>query len=115
MRALFDELYHPDVEFDWSRTTPDGTTATGIDALFEWMGLSRDAMSEVTFEPLDVIEAANDLLVVPTRVTGRGGASGVVLTMDYVYVNRLARDGRIIFSRTYRSLPEALDAAQGLS
>jgi ketosteroid isomerase-like protein len=70
-------------------------------------------MEDVRFEPLDVIEAGAETMVILMQLRARGGVSGAGVEMKLVYVNRL-RNGKIISSRTYQALPEALEAA-GLS
>src|SRR5262245_27517028 len=71
----------PQVELHWHGvgwTMPDFPQqvrgAPGLIAVWEQM---RSAMADVTWEPREFIEASNDRVLVPIRMTGRGRESGV--------------------------------------
>jgi ketosteroid isomerase-like protein len=109
LRALVAELYDPEVEVDWSATSPDVGAAQGIEAIVDWVMAIKRSVQELQFEVLNVIEV-RDATVVYMRANARSGGAGV--SMEYAYVNRFEGD-KIVASTTYQTLPEALEAAWG--
>jgi ketosteroid isomerase-like protein len=113
LRPFLAQIYAPDAELDYSATTPDGGKAVGTDGMVQFLERAQGTMEGVQFKPLDVVASGNTM-VISMRLSGRGSSSGTDVAMDYAYLNRLDEDGKIVSSRTYRSLKEALEAA-GLS
>ncbi len=102
--------YHPDVEVDFSRTTPDVAPARGHDAVATWAASLRAGLDHVrfNFEPEEFI-AEGDAVVVPVRITAQAGESGTELERDFVYVFGFD-DGLIVSATNFPTLAEALEA-----
>jgi uncharacterized protein len=107
----FFELTDRDVEW-WDRADdPWAAVHRGRDACMKHLAeITEDA--ELLVEPLEFIDA-DDLVVVPVRLVGRGRSSGVPFDEQEVHMFRL-RDGKVTEVREYRERDEALKAI-GLS
>ena len=103
-------------EFRWydDRTLPDlpqhlqGTPA-GI-GMIEQL---RSAWADLTWEPLEFIEAPDDRVVTALRLSGRGREGGVPLVVHYFQVWTI-RDEKVRKGEIFRHRADALEAA-GLS
>jgi ketosteroid isomerase-like protein len=84
----------------------------GLDGLAENIRLYLSAWNDFRSEPKEFIEAG-DKVVVLTRETGTGKASGIPLDQEAADVWEL-RDGKVIDVRFYLKREDALEAA-GLS
>jgi ketosteroid isomerase-like protein len=116
VRAAIEEMnsaYHEDCELDFSRTLPDFEPTRGPEAMATWMMSSRDIVDDVTFAPGELIEEG-DAVIAAVRLTAKVRGSSAPIQMDYAYVFRW-RDDKIASATTYRTMPEALDAARGTS
>src|SRR6185312_1151397 len=86
VRSMFDswaageldptEWAHPDIEFD-EPDGPDARSVKGIEALRVRIRDFRDNMSEWRIEAETCRELEDGRVLVLSRVTGRGGASGM--------------------------------------
>jgi ketosteroid isomerase-like protein len=68
----------------------------------------KEVFEEFQFEPLS-FSAWRDYLVCPSRVTGRGTASGVEIDMEVTAIWRVA-NGQIVWGATFFKLAEGLEA-----
>jgi ketosteroid isomerase-like protein len=69
-----------DAELDWSRSEAlDSGIYHGHMGWRKWMAGRWEELSEVNFDPIEVIDASRDMVVTVTRFRGRGRASGVVV------------------------------------
>jgi ketosteroid isomerase-like protein len=75
----------------------------------DWIGTFDDFKSE----PVDLIDAGEDKVVVVTRISGRAKLSGVETDLTYAALYTI-RDGKVVRGREYWTRDEALEAA-GLS
>ena len=86
----------------------------GKDALRAYAEDWTEMFDDVTFEPVEVIDAGDDTVIAVMRISGRPkGTSAEALTLSVAGVNTI-RDGKIARSREYWTREEALKAA-GLS
>ncbi len=112
IRELVEQQYAPEVELRWAAGNPEGHVYRGregvIQAFREWV----EPFSEYYTEPLDFIEAG-DQVVIPQRQWGVGGISGIPVETEVTHVYEF-RDGQIIRIDEYETLEEALEAV-GLS
>jgi ketosteroid isomerase-like protein len=110
----FVALCRPDVEWEdaifWS-VTP--RTFRGREEVREWFAQVREPWEDIQIATEDIIEAGDDTLVVPSRVTGRGRGSGAETELLGWQVMSFA-DGKTATRKVFRSRDEALEAA-GLS
>ena len=93
------KLTDPQFEFRWheGREMPDSPQQVhGAPALIEIWEQYRSAMADVTWEPLEFIEASDDRVLVPIRMTGRGRESGVPTVTHFFALWTIRR-------RTWRS------------
>jgi ketosteroid isomerase-like protein len=75
----------------------------------EWL----DMFDETKIEPVELIDAGGDKVIVVQRSSGRAKLSGVETDMTYAVVYTI-RDGKIARGREYMTRSDALEAA-GLS
>ena len=76
----------PQFEFKWheGRRMPDSPQEVrGAAALVDFWAQWRSALADVTWEPLEFIEASDDRVLVPIRATGRGRESGVPIEFEF--------------------------------
>ena len=67
-------------------------------------------MADVTWEPLEFIEASDDRVLVPVRMTGRGREGGVPVVIKFTQLWTI-RDGRVRKTEFFRHHADALEAA----
>ena len=103
--------YHPDIVWEPAEDEPDSHTARGLDEVVELMGRWVGSFEDFAGEPLDFIDAG-DNIVVEMVFTGRPRGSQQEVTLRETQVFTL-RDGLIVHVREYRTKDEAL-AALGL-
>jgi uncharacterized protein len=104
----FIELTDLDVEW-WDRADDLWGAAVhrGRDACMKHLAEITEEV-EMLVEPLEFIDA-DDLVVVPVRLVGRGRTSGVPFDEQEVHLFRL-RGGKVTEVREYRERDEALKA-----
>jgi uncharacterized protein len=85
----------------------------GKDAVRAWLQDWIDTFDEFWFEPVELIDAGEDKVVVVERYGGRAKLSGVETDQTEAEVFTI-RDGKIARCREYATRHEALEAA-GLS
>jgi ketosteroid isomerase-like protein len=85
----------------------------GKDAVRAWLQDWIDTFDEFWFEPVELIDAGEDTVVVVERYGGRAKLSGVETDQTEAEVFTI-RDGKIARCREYATRHEALEAA-GLS
>jgi ketosteroid isomerase-like protein len=106
-------LADPDFAW-WDRADDPGAGVhRGRAGVMEMFAEVSQSIADLRIEAEAFIDAG-DCVVVPVRVVGRGGASGVPFEEHEVQVFRL-RDGKIVELREYRELDEALRAAGAAS
>jgi ketosteroid isomerase-like protein len=102
------EIFHPDLAYHPRAEDPETDTQFGRDA---WEAILSDyieALSEITFDIVELIDAG-DRVIASTVLHGRGNVSGVEVSDPYVHVYRF-RDGVVVEIWEYRTLPEAVEA-----
>jgi ketosteroid isomerase-like protein len=82
----------------------------GKDALRAWLQDWIDTFDEFWFEPLELIDAGRDTVVVVERYGGRAKLSGVETDQMEAEVFTI-RDGKITRLRMFQERAEALEAA----
>jgi ketosteroid isomerase-like protein len=102
-------LTDPNIEWRDRADDPDASVHRGHDAVIKHLG-DFDDLTGLRIEPEEFIDAG-DYVVVPTRLVGRGRASGVLFEEHQVNVFRL-REGKVTELREYRDLSEALKAVE---
>ena len=85
----------------------------GKDALRAFLQGWLDTFDEFRIEPIELIDAGKDNVVVFMRLSGRAKLSGVETDLTYAELDTF-RDGKIARARQYWTRDEALEAA-GLS
>jgi ketosteroid isomerase-like protein len=107
----FAALCLPDVEWEdtmfWSGTS---RTYRGREQVRAWFAEVREPWEDIQIAAEEVIEAGEDTLVVPLRVSGRGRGSGVETELLVWEVMSLA-NGRTARRKVFRDRGEALEAA----
>jgi ketosteroid isomerase-like protein len=110
------KLADPQIEFWWheGRTVPDSPQQIrGVAELIGmWIQL-RSALADVTWEPLEFIEASDDRVLIPIHLSARGWETGALLETDFFTLWTI-RGGNVHKMEFFRHRAEALEAA-GLS
>ena len=112
IREMTERFWSPEVELRWTRSGPEARVYRCRDGVIQAFREWSEAFSEYYVEPLDFIEVG-DLVVVPNRQWGIGGASGVAVEDEFTWVYEI-RDNQMARVDEYDTLEEALEAA-GLS
>jgi hypothetical protein len=100
------ELFHPEAELDFTRTTPD--IAGGREALASWIEGARDTYRSLDMKATEFIDV-RDAVLMTVQFTGHGAASGLTVTGELAYVFRY-RNGQTIAATTFATRREALQA-----
>jgi hypothetical protein len=115
MRELLAGVYTEDVEL---RTLETGA-GTGIEACYvgpegvaRYLEAWTEPFDEYFVEWLDFIEIG-ELVLVPTRNWGTGGASGARTEIELTWLYEL-RDGRVVRAYQYDTIEQAREAAAQL-
>jgi ketosteroid isomerase-like protein len=112
--AWIDEYWTDDIDYRAAEGAPDDHgPIKGKDALRAFAQDWPDTFDDFKVEPLELIDAGDDVVVAVLRISGRAKLSGVEADMTYAELSTL-RDGRIARGRQYFTRAEAL-AAAGLS
>jgi ketosteroid isomerase-like protein len=105
-------VYHPALVYHPRADEPDPSPHVGREA-FERLALGfMESFRNQEFEVQELIDAG-DLVIASTVMRGRGSASGVDVTDEYVFVYKL-RDGLVVEAWEYRTRQEALDSIRVL-
>jgi ketosteroid isomerase-like protein len=103
-------LLHPDFETAVGpELSPEPDAYRGHDGVRRYFDSFREAMDEIRFEPADVREAGESV-VVALRLTARGRSTGIRVEQRVGQVWTID-GGRAIRIRNYVSYREALEAA----
>ena len=86
----------------------------GVDAGRQYLQAWLDLFDPFTTEPLEVIDAGDDTVVLYLRYSGRAKGSGIEVPPEYFAIVIELRDGRMVRAREYEKREEALEAV-GLS
>jgi ketosteroid isomerase-like protein len=107
----FMEHFTADVDYRAVETAPDdhGPIA-GKDAFRAWLEDWIDMFDGFRMEPLELIDAGEETVVVAERYGGRAKLSGVEMHAT-VWTVLTIRDGKIARGREYFSRQEALETA----
>jgi ketosteroid isomerase-like protein len=108
-------LADPEFEYDWpaERELPEPDHLRGVPEAFEMIGRIQSAWIDFVWEPLDLIEAPGNRVLVAVRQSGRGRESGVPDESHHFQLFTI-RDGRVRKVDYFSRRAEALEAA-GLS
>src|SRR5918996_3387373 len=109
LRGLFD----PEIEIYAEPGMINSGRYLGWEGWLQWTRQWDDAWDEISYEPLEFLEVGGSVVVVPTRVVGRGAGSGVEIDRVFGYLYEI-RDGKGVRFHTYGSKERALEAAAEL-
>jgi ketosteroid isomerase-like protein len=107
------ELLDPNLEVEWhdERTMPDQPQHLGGPREFiEFSEQLRSAWDDLTYEPLEFIEASGNRVLTFIRQSGRGRESGVPIVIHFSQLYTV-RDGRVCKAEFFRHRADALEAA----
>jgi ketosteroid isomerase-like protein len=110
------QIVDPQVEFHWhdERTLPGVPQhLRGVPGFLRWVGETRETWSDLTWEPLEFIDAPGDRILTLTSQSGRGRESGVPIVIHFFALFTI-RDGKLRKVEFFRHRVDALEAA-GLS
>ncbi len=113
LHAWFEYLTD-DIDFRAADGAPDDHgPIKGKDALRAFAQDWLDTFDDFRIEPVELIDAGEDMVLAVNRASGRAKLSGVETDLTYAELSTF-RDGKIARSRQYLTRDEALEAA-GLS
>jgi ketosteroid isomerase-like protein len=69
-----------------------------------------ESWGDLVIEPVEFIDAGEDVVVVVSSMRGRGKGSGAAVDASIAFVTEL-RDGQIVRDRAFSSRSDALEAA----
>jgi uncharacterized protein len=102
----------PEIEWNTTGIFVEPGTYRGHEGVLRYLGDLAAEFDDVHTEPEELIDA-DERVVVPVRVSGRGRQSGAAVDLSLTMVVVL-RDGMIVHIRNYPVKADALEAA-GLS
>ena len=108
------EYWAEDIDYRAVEGAPDDHgPIQGKEAMREYVQDWLDTFDDLTFDPLEFIDAGGDQVVAVLRFGGRAKQSGVETDVTFATLYTL-RDAKIAVGREYWTREEALEAA-GLS
>ncbi len=111
--AFFDESYAEDCVCEDFPELPDRAVYAGREGFRERYWHFVESWGDFVIEPVEFLDAGNDVVIAVVAMTGRGEGSGAPLDGLAVFVCEL-RDGAIVRDRPFTSRSQALEAV-GLS
>ena len=107
-------MIHPQGEVRGGPGLINEGTFYGYDGLREWLRQWEDAWDEINYEPGEVIEVDENLIVVPVRTVGVGAVSG--MRIDGVFGWLYEWDGDLATRfHVYPDLDSALEEAKRIA
>ena len=85
-------------------------TRVGPKGWLAGLGEMQEAFADYSVEIQEFIDAGEEAVVVPVRISGRGKASGVDIRTRVAHLWTL-RDGKLIRGQVFETTKEALEAA----
>ena len=89
---------------------PDHVSYKGREGVRQRLERFAEFWEDFAIEPVELIDAGEDVVIIVARVRGRGKESGVPIEAPAVFVQEF-RDGQIVRDRAFLSKAEALEAA----
>ena len=105
------EFLDPTIVWEVRSDLPDAETYTGHDGMRRLFAAFRDVLDDTWYEPLDFIDAGDEVIV-PLRWGGRGRGSGIQVTEAEETWLFTLRDGKVVQVREYADKSAALEAAR---
>jgi ketosteroid isomerase-like protein len=102
------DKFDPEIAMFESTTLPGAASAEGVEAVRHYIESFANYWDEIRFEPLEYIDAGQQVVVV-ARLVGRGKTSGVAVERTWAYVWTL-RAGKALRMDGYANRREALQA-----
>jgi ketosteroid isomerase-like protein len=99
----------PQVSMVESGTLPGAASAHGIEAVERYMRSFARHWEQIRFEPLEYIDAGDQVVVV-AQLVGHGKKSGIEVTRTWAYLWTL-RGRKVLHMQGYADRDEALRAA----
>jgi|SRR6478672_2126090 len=105
------ERWADDVDYRAIEGAPDDHgPIRGKEAMRAYIEDWLDTFDEFRSEPVELIDAGEDQVVVVTRISGRAKLSGVETDLTFAAVYKF-REGKVVRGREYLTREEALEAA----
>ena len=107
----FFDLLDEEVEFDFSAyPVPGSRVLRGKKAAIDWSRRWWGTWDEYALQPIEIIDAGNDRVVVLQREQARGKGSGAQLERRWAVVYTI-RMGKVARFQPFKTREEALEAA----
>jgi ketosteroid isomerase-like protein len=104
------EGWTEDCVFEEFPEMPESAVYVGRDRLSEAVEHFTEMWSDLVWEPLEFIDAGENLVIAVVRYRGRGRASGAPLDALASWLYEM-RDGRVSRARAFTTKQQALEAA----
>jgi len=111
-KAAFVALCHPDYEWVPPADWPETAAVQGPEAVWAFIVELDGPWEAGEYEIAEVIDCANDKVVMHLRRHVRGRTSGVEADFDY-WVVGTSRDGKAVRSQWFAEREQAFEAATG--
>ena len=109
VEATFD-FWTEDCVFEEFPEMPESAVYVGRDRLSEAAEHFTEMWSDLEFEPVEFIDAGENLVIAVVAYRGRGVASGAPLDALASWLYEM-RDGRVFRARSFTTKQQALEAA----
>ncbi len=103
------ESYADDCVFEDFPEMPDPAVYLGHQGMVQAIEHFTQVWGGLLFEPVEFIDAGEDVVIAVVTMRGRGGGSGVPLDTTAAWLYEM-RDGKVARTRAYTSKRQALDA-----
>jgi ketosteroid isomerase-like protein len=100
------------IDADIEYVNPPDAVEPGVRHGRKWFAAIRSSYDDVVVEPLELIDAPGDDVIVVARVTGTGRSSRLPIDRRQGYVWTV-RDGKAVRFRWFNSPEEAYSAVEG--
>ena len=107
------EYYAEDSVIEALPDAPDRATRNGREGVRKRYRDFSEAWEDLSWEPVEFIDAGDDIVVAVIVMRGRGQGSGAAVETPLAFVYEL-RDGKLVRDRPFTTRGQALEAA-GLS
>jgi ketosteroid isomerase-like protein len=105
------EYWAEDIDYRAVEGAPDDHgPIQGKEAMREYVQDWLDTFDDFRYEPVEIIDAGKDMVIVLVRISGRAKLSGVETELNFAALFT-SRDGKIVRGREYWTRDEALEAA----
>jgi ketosteroid isomerase-like protein len=109
--ATLATLLDPDCELRPVLGVPEDTVYFGLEGIKAYRDVAEGLLGRLTGEPVQILRADDEHVVVLSHISGRGAQNGVELDQHFVYLWTI-RDGRVVAMQSFASEDDAVAATR---